>query len=467
LAGVRLIQGATLAGALVAWIAQIAMVASGSAVEALWVHGLAVLLIALAVISWLALPISIGVTISIVALLTELWVLAVMPSHLVACDVLALVALVAMTSLRQRRGRRRLQQLRQLLGDMDEELYLKDQALQITQQNHQALQRKLDRYQQLQTIAENLSRLLNLEAITKLAVNWAFELIGKSEACLLFLVDKERQELALFASKKAGGIPVIRTKRGDAFDHYVLRTHRPLLVNDVHRDFRFGGVETPDRPIASVIACPILVDESAAGVLRLDSPHPRVYTQDDLRFLDILLDLVDTAIANTRLFAQTQELAMTDGLTGVLRRQPLLDHLTREVARANRTRESLSLLMLDLDDFKRYNDTFGHPAGDLVLKAVADVLRSTMPPNGIAGRYGGEEFAVILPKSSREQGAQIAERIRKLVEEASPATGRSMTVSLGLAEFPDDAQAELELIRLADQRLYQAKRSGKNQVCAS
>ena len=465
----KVIRALTLLASLGVFGAQAFLLLSGSSSPLPLLHTLTVVLIGLATISLLVLPLAVGTLINALALLGSLWAWAVTRSNLLGFDTAVLVMLIGLASLQQRRRARRILRLKQQLDDLEEEFYLKEQALRISRQAHDGLQRKLSRYQQLQTIAEHLSRLLNLEGIGQLAVDRAFELIGKSDVCLLFLVDKERQELALYASKKAAGVPVIRTKQGDQFDHYVLRTHRPLLVNDVRRDFRFGSVGTTDRPLGAVIACPVIVAESAEGVLRLDSPNAGVYTQDDLRFLDILLDLVDTAIANARLFAQTQQLAMTDGLTGVLRRQPFLDQLTRELARANRTREPLAVLMLDIDDFKRYNDTFGHPAGDLVLKTVAEVMRSTVPPDGMCGRYGGEEFAMLLPKASGTHGAEIAERIRQRVEEKVRTVGRDspVTVSLGVAAFPDDAQSELELIRQADQRLYQAKRAGKNRVRAS
>ena len=435
------------------------------------IQGCVMGLLAVAGVGWVVLPLTGAMATSLIALVMTSWAWAVTASPLVGFDATAVILLMVVGSLQQRRRRRRIQRVKQKLDDFGDEFSLKEQAYRFNQQAREVLTRKLARYQRLQTIAEQLSRLVHLEAIAQLAVSQAFELIGKSDACLLFLVDPDRQELALYASEKAQGVPAIRTKQGDQFDRYVLRTQRPLLVSDVHRDFRFGDVGPGDRPVRSVIACPVRVAQHAEGVLRLDSREAGVYTQDDLRFLDILLDLADTAVANARLFAQTQQLALTDGLTTLYRRQPFLDQLTREVARAQRTREPLVVLMLDIDDFKRYNDTFGHPAGDLVLKTVADLVHSSLPPDGMCARYGGEEFSLFLPKFSREQGTTLANQIRQVVETSGGATGhgaaQAVTVSLGLAVFPDDAKSDLELIRRADQRLYAAKRAGKNRVCGS
>lgn len=434
----------------------------------LLIHSVAVILMALATYAVVIAPTAVSSVVGVLAVGTVLWTWASVPDPILAIDALAGVLVLVLAGWQQHRRRKRLHRLAQILEDFDEECYLKDQTTHLTRHTHEALARKLGRYEQLQAVAESLSRLVNLDAIARLAVNRVFELIGKSDACLLFLIDRERQELSLFASKRAPAVPVIRSKHGDQFDRYALRTQRPLLVNDVRRDFRFSVAADLDRPVGSVIACPLLVGESAEGVLRLDCAQANAYTQEDLRFLDILLGLVDTAIANARLFAQTQQLAMTDGLTGLYRRQPFLDHLSRELARAGRRDESFAVLMFDLDHFKRYNDTFGHPAGDLVLKTVAELMRQTTGPDGMCARYGGEEFAVVVPRVSRKQAQELAERIRRTVEtqvrKAGQGSDHPMTISGGVSMFPEDAQSELELIRVADQRLYHAKHAGRNRI---
>lgn len=473
LIGLRVIRLLTVLAGLVVCGVYLVTIVSGPPVHPALIQSLTLLLIALTAYSWVVLPISVAAVFSLVGGLMLLGGWAITGLVLLGLDLIAFVILIGIASWQQRRRTRRLLRLTQQLNDLEEELYLKEQASRIAQQTREALGHKHHRYQQLQTIAERLSRLVKLEEVCQLAVDQAFELIGKSDACMLFLVDKDRQELALQASRKLPSAPAIRTKHGDQFDRYVLRTQRPLLVNDVRRDFRFSVTGSADRTIGSVVACPLLVDQSVEGVLRLDSSQPSVYTQDDLRFLDILLDLVDTAITNARLFAQSQELALIDGLTGLYRRQPFVDQLTRELARAQRTRDPVTLLMLDVDNFKQYNDTFGHTAGDVVLKTIADIVRSTIPPDGMCARYGGEEFAIVLPKLAREQGGTVANRIRQAVEETGRAlglgfgAGQPVTVSLGVAVFPDDAQSDTELLRRSDQRLYHAKRSGKNCVWAS
>lgn len=456
---------------------------------------LGLLAVALATYAWVIYPPSGSVLISAVVTTLLLWAWAA--QQVSGVELVAFGGLVGVAVWHRRGKLRQFLRLQQVLDDLTEERTVKDQAVQVAQQTRDALQKKLSRYAQLQTIAEELSNMTESAAIAQLAVNRAFRLIGKSDVCLLFLVDPERQELSLFASEKRETIPAIRAKRGDQFDRYVLRTHAPLLVNDVRRDFRFTVTVSPERDVSSIIACPLLLGQSPAGVLRLDSAQPGAYTQDDLRFLDILLGLVATAMMNAKLFAQTQQLAMTDGLTGLMLRRPFLEQLGRELTRAGRNREPVAVMMLDVDHFKQYNDTFGHTAGDLILKGVAEVLRDAVPPGGMIARYGGEEFVVVLPRVGRLDASEVAERVRLFVAQrvhgpdraerqptASPLassptaahvatrtqqseTGGRVTVSVGVAAFPDDAQAELELIRIADQRLYQAKAAGRNRVCSA
>lgn len=449
-------------------------------------NALVLLLVALATYTWV-LHGAIGSAVLSGLVLIELaWAWGVLRTPVLGWELAACVILLAVAGWQRVRRARRLFRLQQLVEDLREEQTLKDQAVGLAAQSREALTRKLGRYSQLQTIAESLSNLTDLAAIARLAVDRTFELIGKSDVCLLFLVDPERQELSLFASRRREGLPSIRAKHGDQFDRYVLRTHRPLLVSDVRRDFRFTMAVAPEREISSVIACPLLVGSRPEGVLRLDSARPGVYSQDDLRFLDILLDLIATAVTNARLFAQTQRLAVTDSLTGLALRRPFVEQLARELTRAGRSREPVSLLMVDVDHFKQYNDAFGHTAGDLVLKGVAEALRTAAPPGVVVARYGGEEFAILLPRLPRFQAVEIAERARRQVEQrvrgrvaepmavgmkerrASESAGeQTITVSIGVSSFPDDAKTELELIRIADQRLYQAKHQGRNLVISS
>jgi len=166
--------------------------------------------------------------------------------------------------------------------------------------------------------------------------------------------------------------------------------------------------------------------------------------------------------------ARLAQLAVTDGLTGLYNHRHFHERIALEVERSQRSGLPLSLLMLDIDHFKQFNDTFGHPAGDEVLRQLARVLTDTRRANDVVARYGGEEFAVILVDTAKFTGAKVAERVRERVfghdfSDAAAKAGK-ITVSVGVATFPDDGSDAEALVRAADTALYAAKRAGRNRV---
>jgi diguanylate cyclase (GGDEF)-like protein len=159
-------------------------------------------------------------------------------------------------------------------------------------------------------------------------------------------------------------------------------------------------------------------------------------------------------------------MAATDGLTGLFNHRKFQEELADEFKRMKRFAEPISLVLADIDYFKKVNDTYGHPVGDLVLKGVASVIRETIRDIDIPARYGGEEFAVVLPGTSGEGAKNIAERLRRKVKENPfSANGRQIevSVSIGIATSPSDAKSKEELIEKADQALYYAKHNGRDQ----
>ena len=164
-----------------------------------------------------------------------------------------------------------------------------------------------------------------------------------------------------------------------------------------------------------------------------------------------------------------RELAIRDGLTGLFNHRHFKDVLQREITRAERYDRPLCMLMLDVDHFKNYNDTHGHPAGDEVLKTLSDIITTRLRDVDTSARYGGEEFAVLLPETGRKAGTLVAEDIRAQVENY-PFQGREsqpfgkVTVSLGVAEFPSDSEDAVSLVEKSDEALYRAKSEGRNRV---
>lgn len=176
------------------------------------------------------------------------------------------------------------------------------------------------------------------------------------------------------------------------------------------------------------------------------------------------------AIAKALLFNQMETFSRLDGLTGTLRRQPFMDRMEGELRKTTVFRTPLSVMMIDVDHFKAVNDNHGHAAGDAVLKRIGEVLKSAFYETDVVGRYGGEEFIVLLPRSQAEGVLRKAEALRKKIESEVITSGFEqlrVTVSIGLAHYPEGGQTAQALIASADRALYQAKESGRNRVVAA
>ena len=253
------------------------------------------------------------------------------------------------------------------------------------------------------------------------------------------------------------------TEPRDKYDRWVYEKKQPLLVENTVTDYRF---DRSDRSgFSSLMAGPVLMGGRVTGVIRVESSKAR-FTSPDMRLLNTVCTLSSIALENIRLFMKTQELAIRDGLTGLYTQTYFKERLQEEVERAARYRETFSVVMMDLDNFKMFNDTYGHKAGDEVLRKVAAVVQETIRETDIAGRYGGEEMCVILRNIAPPEAEAIAQRIRMSVEACRfdfVTGGCSITASLGMSVFPGSVTAD-ELLRSADNALYQSKRSGRNRV---
>jgi diguanylate cyclase (GGDEF)-like protein len=255
----------------------------------------------------------------------------------------------------------------------------------------------------------------------------------------------------------------------DLMDKWVMERKISLLVTDVAQDSRFPPSRTPTE-VRSVLAAPIVVERRMTGIVRLNGFEPGLFSVGDLRVLESLSVLASLALENLQLLNRLQEGAIRDNLTGLYTHRFFQERLADEILREGRFNTDFSLLLLDVDHFKRYNDTYGHAAGDQVLIRVSQLLQQLVRPVDLVARYGGEEFIVILPQLGIDQARAVAEQIRQTIEQQSFAFGSEaaaqerVTVSIGLSVFPHEATIASQLIRVADTRLYQAKQTGRNRV---
>lgn len=337
----------------------------------------------------------------------------------------------------------------------------------------ESFQEKIVNYSQLKGLTERLSMCLYLDDTSKTLSGEVNTLLGGRErTVILYLFHSKTGELGISSSHKGEMQVNIKSKKGDVFDHWIVRGMQPLLIEDTKNDYRFDVEKIradESRPIRSLISVPLKVGDKALGILRVDSAKEGEFTTESLRFLMTIGDLGAVAIENAQLYERLEQLAIKDGLTGLYLRRYLLDRLPEEISRQLRGKGQMSFLMLDLDKFKQYNDEFGHTAGDIVLRTVGALLAEFFSqPGNLVCRYGGEEFCVLLPDCPQQKAKELAEAIREKISRKAITLRReetTITVSIGLATFPKDATNAKELIHRADQALYKAKEGGRNKVC--
>lgn len=243
-----------------------------------------------------------------------------------------------------------------------------------------------------------------------------------------------------------------------------------FVVEDTNDAEFFNNPLAVAEGIRSLIAVPLKIQNAIVGVLYIDDFVPRQFPESRLRILNILGSFASMSIDNARLHEQTQALACTDGLTGLYNHRQFKLLFKEEVARSLRYNKKLGLIMLDIDDFKNFNDSYGHPNGDRVLGVISDILKNTFRECDISFRYGGEEFIVMLPETGITSALHAANRIAEAVRSESARQlidicDHGVTVSVGVAAFPRDAENEAELLKVVDNMLYKAKDSGKDRVC--
>jgi diguanylate cyclase (GGDEF)-like protein len=322
--------------------------------------------------------------------------------------------------------------------------------------------RRASQLEAINAIAQQMTAVLDLpQLLNKVCsqVRLAFQL------CQVSVLLKDEEELVLRASDgtltplmQAGSrLPLAEGTWGHAYCG-----GKTLVENEVH------GPNSPAlyAETGSRMCIPLVSFGQTLGVMVLESADRKAFNPHDTQPLESVADICATAIQNAHYVERVKQLAYLDGLTGIFNRRYFEMRIEEEMERARRFGTGLAIVMVDIDQFKRINDEFGHLLGDEVLRQVSSILHQQLRKIDVVCRYGGEEFAILLSQTNPQQALMVADKLRKTVEAWQfPGVPRAVTISAGTANFPDHGKTRDEVVKAADAGLYAAKQAGRNRVC--
>ena len=337
------------------------------------------------------------------------------------------------------------------------------------------LQATLKREKQLHDVTRTISRSMEIDTVLSELLRQTLEITNADESHLGLITEDGQSIHLLYGMDREKSfviddyIPynenflswqVIEQRQGIM----ITNTSHPMPLICFSHDVKTSG-------IVSLLCVPILSGLSVLGVLGVFSKRDTIlFNEHDLHAAEAIASQAGIAIQNARLFEEVNQLAITDPLTRLYNRRYFFNLARVELERAKRYGTDLSFIMLDIDDFKRVNDTYGHLVGDEVLMAVSEVIRKTIRKVDLAARYGGEEMVILLPATSQESALVSAERLREAVEELKiPVDGNSVSVSISLGVSSFEQHLDISISKLldqADQAMYLSKQNGKNRVTA-
>lgn len=292
----------------------------------------------------------------------------------------------------------------------------------------------------------------------------------------LLLMDPEKHELyfQIATGKGAEALKDVRIKVGQGLAGWVAESGEAVVVPDTSKDSRFFGQVDERTKVAtrSIVAVPVRFREQCLGVIELiNCIGPEGFSQRDLALLEALADYAAIAIENARHVQRIHELTITDDCTTLYNARHLNFMLDTELYRSHRYAFEFSLIFIDLDHFKNVNDTYGHLMGSKLLAEIGAAIKEKCRLIDLAFRYGGDEFVLLLPQTSKENAVGVASRLHKLIRETvwlkEAGLNVHITASVGVASYPSDSRTKAELLHLADEAMYLVKNTSRDSVAAA
>lgn len=341
------------------------------------------------------------------------------------------------------------------------------------QEENKDLGRKVSQIQDIYEITREMGAALEFESTFQIFSKRLKEMFSFGRAELILLEEKDGKMEIKRILEIAGGETTAKRRAvtgtessspgKNLVDLFVSGQRGSIFIADTGQSLQARRLSLP-RDVKSFAAIPLMMEKKMLAVMTMENMK-----EDDFERLSVVTAQLALAIKKARLYQEVQELSIVDGLTGTFLRRHFLERFEEELQRSRHHRLPLSFLMADIDHFKEYNDRYGHLVGDVVLRDIAHLLEEGVREIDLVGRYGGEEFSLLLAETSKESALQVAERLCLSVEKhqfkAYDEEVGKVTISIGLATFPEDAQEAESLIDKADHALYRAKQSGRNRVC--
>lgn len=324
-------------------------------------------------------------------------------------------------------------------------------------------------------LGKALTSSLELEQVLRTIMEKIDEFL-RPDTWSMLLVDEATQELyfELAIGKGASALKEVRIKMGQGIAGWVAQNNQAVIVPDVSKDTRFFSQldQKTNMETQSIVAVPVRFRDRCLGVIELvNCIGPEGFDERSLALLEALSDFAAIAIENARHVKRIHELTITDDCTNLYNARHLHFILETEIYRSQRYGYEFSLIFIDLDFFKRVNDTHGHLMGSKLLAEIGQLLKTNCRLIDFAFRYGGDEFVILLPQTSKESACNVARRLHQIVRETTWLTSDGLNVritpSIGIASYPADSRTKLQLLQLADDAMYAVKNTSRDGVCVA
>jgi diguanylate cyclase (GGDEF)-like protein len=324
--------------------------------------------------------------------------------------------------------------------------------------------RRAEQLEAINAVAKKTTRVLDLDELLTIVCRLLLDWFHIDHVAVL-LAEGDTLRIRAYEGRLTPNLAMGSILTGSGLGARALATGRSVIENDVHGvdGYIAGFAETQAE-----MCVPLIIFGEKLGVLALESAQKNAFDPEDIQPLESVADICAAAIQNAHNFDRMKQLAYVDGLTGIHNRRYFEMRIVEELERAGRFQGRMSLIMIDIDNFKKMNDEFGHLLGDEMLRAVSSILKQQLRKMDMVCRYGGDEFAIVVPETAGESAMRVAEKLRRQVEtHFFPGVPRPVTISCGVADYPAHGITRDEIVAAADSALYLAKQAGRNRVASA